>query len=105
MFVNSNRDKQARKEHTAKIHASTIRFGNKMLTSAPKRVTPNEVRFTTNNSAELAQVDKLFEDEEGIPNEESAQVLIPFRLCVFSYCVHSFSNVYLMVFIWTFVLN
>jgi hypothetical protein len=105
MFINSNRDKQAQKEHAAKIHASTIRFENKMLASASKRVTPNELRFTTNSSAKFAQVDKIFDDEEGNSNEELAQVLIPFRLFVFSHSVHSFSNVYLMVFIWTFMLN
>ena len=99
MFINPNRDKQARKEHAAKIHASTIRLGNEILAPTSKRVTPNELRFTTNSSAKLAQVDKFFDDEEGSPNEELAQVLSPFRLFVFSYCVHSISNVYRMVFI------
>ncbi len=69
-----------------------------MLASESKRVTPNEPRFKTKNSAELVQVDKIFDEEESSLNEGLTQVLIPFRLFVFFYCVHSFTNVCLVVF-------
>ena len=60
-----------------------------MLASASKRVTQNELRFTTNSSAKLAQVDKLFDDEEGSPNEEFVRYQIQlggirYKLLIFS---------------------
>ncbi len=54
-----------------------------MLASESERVMPNEPRFKTKNSAELVQVDKIFDGEDSSLNEGLTQVLIPFRLFVF----------------------